>query len=52
MRLVFFGARIAVCVVWNSVQVHDLGMGVHTPALTSQVQVMQQRFEPLWLLQL
>jgi hypothetical protein len=37
-------------VVWNSAQVHELGMSVHAHALTSQAQVMQQRFEPLWLL--
>jgi hypothetical protein len=48
----FFWARIAVCVVWNSAQVHDLEMSVHAPALTSQAQVMQLRFELLWLLQL
>jgi hypothetical protein len=45
-----FLARIAVCEVWNSAQVHDLGMSIHAPALTSQAQVMQQRFEPLWQL--
>jgi hypothetical protein len=36
----------------NSVQVYDLVTNIHAPALISQAQVMQQRFELLWLLQL